>query len=312
VLFLSALSDVTSYSRVFHAHLYAAIHLQENQKNVNQKKGKVMILLCPYASQRSELHFELLLMNVCVMVLSVILCLDSAEETKSVVTMNNYQLSGAIFLPLRMRSNLMPLLIVNTHLACNALDFFMTTCVFFALVSSNCGFNVFLLLSTGKFDHPTFQLAQASVLMNELIRLRYNQPKLPIVFCGDLNSTRQSLVREYILHGMPPKGEAEGLSLVAGAMQKFSQVWQDEFNKTFDKLAEVKVWTRDCFPWQQLWFDETNGSTLLPRNHDLPLADAFEDLHNDENAVTNPGERLVIDHMYAQAAPLGQFCFLVS
>ena len=127
MLLLSALSDVTSYSRVFHAHLYAAIHLQENQKNVNQKKGKVMILLCPYASQRSELHFELLLMNVCVMVLSVILCLDSAEETKSVVTMNNYQLSGAIFLPLRMRSNLMPLLIVNTHLACNSLDFFMST-----------------------------------------------------------------------------------------------------------------------------------------------------------------------------------------
>jgi hypothetical protein len=41
---------------------------------------------------------------------------------KSPVTMNRNQLSGAIFLPLRMRSNLMPLLIVNTHLACNALD----------------------------------------------------------------------------------------------------------------------------------------------------------------------------------------------
>ncbi len=105
---------------------------------------------------------------------------------------------------------------------------------------------------------------------------------------------------------MPPKGEAEGLLLVADARRKFSQVWEHEFNKTFDKLAEEeKVWTQDCFPWQQLWFDETNGSILLPRNHDLPLADAFEDVPNDEAAFTNPGDHLVIDHMYAQAALLG-------
>jgi len=158
----------------------------------------------------------------------------------------------------------------------------------------------FLYPSTGKYDHPTFQLAQASLLMNELIRLRHNQPSLPIILCGDLNSTRQSLVRDYILHGMPTKdqleqcekcfsGDAAGHGLGGG----FSAAWQTEFNKQ----KPEKTWIPDCFPWQQLWFGE--GDPLLPIKPTFPLLDAFEELHSDKASFTNPGDNLIIDHMFA-------------
>jgi hypothetical protein len=245
----------------------------------------------------------------------------SGAKKKSPQALNRGQMSGAIFLPLRMRLTHMPLLICNTHLACNALDFDLAVLFVFSLLYPPLhAMIIFIIIITeftclylpvgiGKFDHPTFQLAQASLLMDELIRLREHQPRLPIVFCGDLNSTRQSLVREYILHGMPPAGDSPGhFNSPAGP---FSEVWQREFNKTCDKRAAERdrVWTEDGFPWQQLWFNETKGATLLPRNKNFPLEDAFEDLHNDEEAFTNPGEHLIIDHMCAQAAALGQFCF---
>jgi hypothetical protein len=164
---------------------------------------------------------------------------------------------------------------------------------------------------SGKFDHPTFMLAQASLLMNELARLREHQPNLPIIMCGDFNSERRSLVREYVLNGMPNLSEneegvidicrGEGDACDAG---KFSSVWKNEFNKTCDKSFErgERVWTADCFDiWKQLWFEtqSATGRSLLPRNHCriVPLADAYEDQHRDECAFTVPGEKLIIDHM---------------
>ena len=146
------------------------------------------------------------------------------------------------------------------------------------------------------------QLAQASLLMKELIRLRQNQPKLPIVFCGDLNSERKSLVREYILQGMPriSKGDGEGLffDMQERVPASFSDVWKTEFNQMFDRKEETRTWKPDCFPWQQLWF---GTEELLPRNgsHIVPFQDAFEELHDDPKAFTNPGDDLIIDHMCA-------------
>ena len=133
--------------------------------------------------------------------------------------------------------------------------------------------------------------------MNELIRLRHNQPSLPIILCGDLNSTRQSLVREYILHGMPTKEQLQHC-LVGDAAKhdlggEFSGAWKREFNK---KLTTEKTWIPDCFPWQQLWFGE---DSLLPIKPTFPLLDAFEELHSDPASFTNPGDDLIIDHMFA-------------
>jgi hypothetical protein len=167
---------------------------------------------------------------------------------------------------------------------------------------SFCRCRSFSSPSTGKFDHPTFQLAQASLLMKELMHLRENQPHLPIIMCGDLNSTRQSLVREYILHGMPAisKGDGQGLEFNKQGLE-FSDVWEREFNRKFDKEQEARAWTPDCFPWQQLWFGSESSPALLPKKRPdtFPLEDAFQDLHQCEEAFTIPGENLVIDHMYA-------------
>ena len=43
----------------------------------------------------------------------------NTPDTPTAIRINASQESGAIFLPLRLRSNGMPILIVNTHLACN-------------------------------------------------------------------------------------------------------------------------------------------------------------------------------------------------
>jgi hypothetical protein len=45
-------------------------------------------------------------------------------KSKTPITMNKAQTHGAIFLPLRLRANGMPLLIVNTHLNCKTFDLF--------------------------------------------------------------------------------------------------------------------------------------------------------------------------------------------
>jgi hypothetical protein len=159
---------------------------------------------------------------------------------------------------------------------------------------------------SGKFESPTFQLAQASLLMGELDRLRSNQPNLPIVLCGDLNSSRKSLVREYLLHGMPNvEVESGEPRLLISQDGKFSAVWQEEFNRKFDKEQYYsngeKIWEEDCFPWQQLWYiDGPDDRSLLPRRSpNVPLADAFQEFHEDPLAFTNPGDQLIIDHMYA-------------
>jgi hypothetical protein len=142
--------------------------------------------------------------------------------------------------------------------------------------------------------------------MNELIRLRHNQPMLPIVLCGDLNSTRQSLVRDYILHGMPTKDQLErclsGDAAEHGLGGEFSVAWQREFNKQ----KPEKTWIPDCFPWQQLWFGE--GAPLLPIKPTFPLLDAFEELHSDAASFTNPGDNLIIDHMWVLVCARAHCC----
>ena len=94
-------------------------------------------------------------------------------------------------------------------------------------------------LHSGKFLEPTFQLAQASLLMKEITRLREYQPQLPIVVCGDMNSGRKSLLREYMLHGMPAKQD-EGDELVIPADGPYSDVWRREFNKKIEKENREK------------------------------------------------------------------------
>jgi hypothetical protein len=89
-------------------------------------------------------------------------------------------------------------------------------------------------LHSGKFLQPTFQLAQASLLMKEITRLREYQPQLPIVVCGDFNSGRKSLLREYMLHGMPAKQD-ENDELVFPEDGPYSEVWLREFNKKIEK-----------------------------------------------------------------------------
>ncbi len=164
----------------------------------------------------------------------------------------------------------------------------------------------FLTHGTGRFENPTFQLAQASLLMNELNRLRQNQPSLPIILCGDLNSTRKSLVRDYILHGMPTKHQL--IQCLSGDVAEhelggeFSVAWQREFNKQ----KRENTWIPDCFPWQQLWFGE--GDSLLPIKPTFPLLDAFEELHSDAASFTNPGDNLIIDHMLVLVCALAHCC----
>jgi hypothetical protein len=163
----------------------------------------------------------------------------------------------------------------------------------------------------GKFDQPTFQLAQASLLMQELKVLREQQPGLPIVVCGDFNSNRKSLIREYMLFGMPGiKGDATELALPADG--PFSEVWANEFNKKFATVASVgddgqkilhKSWTDDSYPWQNLWFNDSGSPFGSKRSDLVPLLDAFDDLHSSELAFTVPGEKtsdgtnLLLDHM---------------
>ena len=171
------------------------------------------------------------------------------------------------------------------------------------LITCCSSFYKFSFNVSGKFESPTFQLAQASLLMGELDRLRSNQPNLPIVLCGDLNSSRKSLVREYLLHGMPNMTASEEPRSVTSQEGKFSAVWQEEFNRKFDKGLYFsngeKIWEQDCFPWQELWYVDGPGDrSLLPRSPNVPLADAFQEFHEDSRAFTNPGDRLIIDHMY--------------
>ena len=140
--------------------------------------------------------------------------------------------------------------------------------------------------------------------MKELVRLRENQPELPIVVCGDMNSNRRSLVREYMLHGMPEL--RDGALPAQGA---FSDVWMREFNKKQEKPKEgggAIDWTDDCFPWQSLWFQNCrDDEPLLPSKNLVPLLDAYQDLHDGKLAYTVPGEKnersenMVLDHMYA-------------
>jgi hypothetical protein len=142
--------------------------------------------------------------------------------------------------------------------------------------------------------------------MKELMRLRENQPELPIVVCGDMNSNRKSLLREYMLYGMPVQGGA----IVVPPDGPFSRVWSREFNKKQEKRQEVpsdisSSWTDDSFPWQQIWLgDGHNGESLLPSTNLVPLFDAYEDLHDGKLAYTVPGEKnelgenMMLDHMY--------------
>jgi hypothetical protein len=140
--------------------------------------------------------------------------------------------------------------------------------------------------------------------MKELVRLRENQPELPIVVCGDMNSNRRSLVREYMLHGMPELRDG-----ALPAQGPFSDVWMREFNKKQEKPKEgggAIDWTDDCFPWQSLWFHNCpDDEPLLPSKNLVPLLDAYQDLHDGKLAYTVPGEKnersenMVLDHMYA-------------
>jgi hypothetical protein len=50
---------------------------------------------------------------------------SGSKQDKTPVSINKSQTHGAILLPLRLRSNGMPLLIVNTHLNCNVFHCFV-------------------------------------------------------------------------------------------------------------------------------------------------------------------------------------------
>ena len=150
--------------------------------------------------------------------------------------------------------------------------------------------------------------------MKELVRLRENQPELPIVVCGDMNSNRKSLVREYLLHGMPELQDDSLLQLPANG--PFSDVWVREFNKKQEKEQESGVikWTDDCYPWQKLWYGcRSDEEPLLPSKNVVPLLDAYQDLHDGKLAYTVPGEKnernenMLLDHMYV-AMPVRFAC----
>lgn len=192
----------------------------------------------------------------------------------------------------------MPVLVVNTHIACNS-----------HYSWHFCSSAVPHAPRPGKYDQPTFQLAQASVLMKELISLRAKQPGLPIVICGDFNSNRKSLLREYFLFGMPePK---DGATLALSADGPFSAVWTREFNKKIERGHSEEdgrrlvrsVWKEDCYPWQQLWYGGPDSPFASERSKIVPLMDAFEELHDSRLAYTVPGEKnndgnnMILDHM---------------
>jgi hypothetical protein len=167
--------------------------------------------------------------------------------------------------------------------------------------------------------------------MKEVMRLRENQPELPVVVCGDMNSNRRSLVREYMLHGMPVQGGA----VVVPSDGPFSGVWSREFNKKSKKRHEVlsdlsssaplalaggegpSTWTDDSFPWQRIWCDDGHGEeSLLPSRNLVPLFDAYEDLHDGKLAYTLPGEKndcgenMILDHMYEAALSEPRLCLV--
>jgi hypothetical protein len=161
--------------------------------------------------------------------------------------------------------------------------------------------DLFSLLS-GPTRHPTVPLAQASLVMKELTRIREKQPKLPIILCGDFNSSKQSMVREYILHGMPDISHGDGGTLKFFKRGvPFSDVWEVEFNQRFEWSKDVCTRSPDCCPWQQLWFGSEDHPALLPNRFSdiFSLADAFQNLHDVPEAFTIPGEDIIADHMYA-------------
>ena len=145
--------------------------------------------------------------------------------------------------------------------------------------------------------------------MKELISLRAKQPGLPIVICGDFNSNRKSLLREYFLFGMPePK---DGATLALSADGPYSAVWTREFNKKIERGHSEEdgrrlvrsVWKEDCYPWQQLWYAGPDSPFASERSKIVPLMDAFEELHDSRLAYTVPGEKnndgnnMILDHM---------------
>lgn len=161
------------------------------------------------------------------------------------------------------------------------------------------------------------QLAQASLLMKELMRLRENQPELPVVVCGDMNSNRRSLVREYMLHGMPVQAGA----VAVPSDGPFSGVWSREFNKKSKKRDDAaaegpSTWTDDSFPWQRIWCDDGSGEESLLPSRGVPLFDAYEDLHDGKLAYTLPGEKndlgenMILDHMYEAALSEPRLCLV--
>lgn len=152
--------------------------------------------------------------------------------------------------------------------------------------------------------------------MKELKALRVLEPGLPIVVCGDFNSNRKSLIREYMLFGMPDiQGDAtDAAQLALPAGGPFSEVWANEFNKKLATVATVggdgqkilrSSWTDDSYPWQKLWFNDSGSPFASKRSDLVPLRDAFDDVHSSERAFTVPGEKrsdgtnMLLDHMCA-------------
>jgi hypothetical protein len=139
--------------------------------------------------------------------------------------------------------------------------------------------------------------------MKELVHLRKMKPGLPIVVCGDMNSNRKSLVREYLLHGMPDINKDGEVVLPPDG--PFSTVWSREFNKKLARETDGKsTWKDDSYPWRHLWYNGAE-SPFCAKSADLvALRDAFEDLHDGKLAYTVPGQKnadggnLLLDHMY--------------
>jgi len=139
--------------------------------------------------------------------------------------------------------------------------------------------------------------------MKELVKLRKMKPGLPIVVCGDMNSNRRSLVREYLLHGMPDVNKDGDLLLPSDG--PFSAVWSREFNKKIAREPDgaKSTWKNDSYPWKHLWYNGAD-SPFCGKHADLvALRDAFEDLHDGKLAYTVPGEKnadgcnMLLDHM---------------
>ena len=130
--------------------------------------------------------------------------------------------------------------------------------------------------------------------MNELVHLRKMKPGLPIVVCGDMNSNRKSLVREYLLHGMPEVNKDGDVVLPADG--PFSGVWSREFNKKMAREPDgtKSTWKNDSYPWRHLWYNGAESPFRGKSAELVALRDAFEDLHDGKLAYVAPFPHCII------------------